>query len=200
MCSFISMAAPNAAVHSDCTLSSTDLISLFIAFDSLPLHCVRQQNLGVPYVLLQLSLNLVKLWLTLEGRGSSICSLGCVAGNAPSLGQLAQADLLTALFKIHFCTPRKVRIERNHLSVYASIRLIKCCSSNSSKGFERENFVLKTLLNSSLINRMLPRVWDLLYLQEFSQCKANLLGGLVVKMLIKGNHGTASLWYVLFSI
>lgn len=76
MCSFISMAAPNA-VRSDCTLCSTDLISLFIAFDSLPLHCVRHQNLGVPYVLLQLSLNLVKLWLTLKGRGSSICSGLC---------------------------------------------------------------------------------------------------------------------------
>lgn len=84
--------------------------------------------------------------------------------------------------------------------MYAGVRLIKCCSSNWSEGFERENFVLRTLLNSSLINRVLPRVWDLLYLQELPQRKANLLGGLVVKMSIKGKHGAASLCYVLFSI
>lgn len=43
MCSFISTAAPSA-VHADCTLSSTGLTSLFVAFDALPLRCVRHQS------------------------------------------------------------------------------------------------------------------------------------------------------------
>lgn len=72
----------------------------------------------MPYVLLQLSLNLIKLWLTPGGERK--LHLLPSEGNAPSPGQLAEADLLMASFKIHTCTPRKEELkERINLCMQA---------------------------------------------------------------------------------